>query len=228
MLKNYIKKSLCCLLSTVMFFTGVQIGGVTAFANTKRTAQDIALNGSVSAYIESADNEYWISFEPSTSGYYEFVCSPVNSSGMILGSIYDASEEVLMMNACTAGNTDFIIAAELEVGETYYFVLETSDGTSYSTTVTVKAHSHTYTTTENYPAICDANDSQNNSDGANYTFCAYCSDYVTNAVYYYPANIKLSKTKYTYNGKKKTPSVTVKDRKGNVIPSTNYKVTYKK
>ena len=39
-------------------------------------------------------------------------------------------------------------------------------------------------------------------------------------------NVKLSKTKYTYNGKKKKPSVTVTDNYGNVIHSSEYSVSY--
>ena len=40
------------------------------------------------------------------------------------------------------------------------------------------------------------------------------------------ASVALSKTSYTYNGKAKTPSVTVKDSNGNIIASSNYKVSY--
>lgn len=40
------------------------------------------------------------------------------------------------------------------------------------------------------------------------------------------ASVTLSKTSYTYNGKVKKPSVTVKDSEGNTIDASNYKVTY--
>lgn len=40
------------------------------------------------------------------------------------------------------------------------------------------------------------------------------------------ASVTLSKKTYTYDGKAKTPAVTVKDANGNVIASTNYTVTY--
>ena len=44
---------------------------------------------------------------------------------------------------------------------------------------------------------------------------------------YMPKTFSLSYTKYTYNGKVKTPTVTVKDSKGNVLKKgTDYKVTY--
>lgn len=41
-------------------------------------------------------------------------------------------------------------------------------------------------------------------------------------------SVKLSGTSYKYDGKAKTPSVTVKDSAGNVIPAKYYKVTYPK
>ncbi len=40
------------------------------------------------------------------------------------------------------------------------------------------------------------------------------------------ATVTLSKKTYTYDGKAKTPAVTVKDANGNVIASTNYTVAY--
>ena len=41
------------------------------------------------------------------------------------------------------------------------------------------------------------------------------------------SNIKLSRTWYTYNGKVQTPSVTVKDRKGNTLKKgTHYTLSY--
>ena len=43
---------------------------------------------------------------------------------------------------------------------------------------------------------------------------------------YRPAEFKLSKTSYIYNGKAKKPTVTVKDSVGNLISSDNYKLTY--
>jgi uncharacterized protein (DUF427 family) len=43
---------------------------------------------------------------------------------------------------------------------------------------------------------------------------------------YAPKKITLSKTTYYYNGKERKPSVTVYDRKGNVIDSSNYTVEY--
>ena len=57
--------------------------------------------------------------------------------------------------------------------------------------------------------------------------CERC-EYVASSskVIYKISSVKLSATSYTYNGKVRTPSVTVKDSKGNTISSSNYTVTY--
>lgn len=44
----------------------------------------------------------------------------------------------------------------------------------------------------------------------------------------YPKTVKLSDTKYTYNGKVKKPSVIIKDKKGKKVSSSNYTVSYEK
>ena len=48
----------------------------------------------------------------------------------------------------------------------------------------------------------------------------YAPIYVGNGAF------KLSTTNYTYNGKVKTPSISVTDVKGNTVPSSNYTVSY--
>ncbi len=56
--------------------------------------------------------------------------------------------------------------------------------------------------------------------------CTVCGYSKTTTVYY-PKTIKLEYTSATYNGKKKTPSVTVKDSKGNKLKKdTDYTVKY--
>lgn len=64
-----------------------------------------------------------------------------------------------------------------------------------------------------------------NKNGSIVAKCTKC-DEVTKSTIYYPKTITLSKTSYVYNGKAQKPSVTVKDSKGNKIPSNNYTVSY--
>ncbi len=56
--------------------------------------------------------------------------------------------------------------------------------------------------------------------------CSVCSSVYRTTTVYYAKTIKLSATSYTYNGKTKTPTVTVKDSKGKTISKSNYTVKY--
>ncbi len=56
-----------------------------------------------------------------------------------------------------------------------------------------------------------------------------CGEIESSKVIYYPKTITLSNTEYTYNKKTKTPTVTVKDSKGNTLKKdTDYTVSYEK
>ena len=55
--------------------------------------------------------------------------------------------------------------------------------------------------------------------------CSVCGTSATTTVYY-PKTIKLSATSYAYDGKVKSPTVTVKDSAGKTISSSNYSVSY--
>lgn len=87
-------------------------------------------------------------------------------------------------------------------------------------TETIPKLVHTYKSTTNKATI--------NQNGSIIAKCTACGNISENTTIYYPKTIKLSKTIYTYNGKVKKPSVTVKDSNGNVISSNNYTVTYSK
>lgn len=67
-----------------------------------------------------------------------------------------------------------------------------------------------------------------NSDGKIVTKCSVCSRILSTQVIPKVSDIRLSASFYTYNGKVKKPSVTVKDRTGNKISTANYTVSYAK
>ena len=56
--------------------------------------------------------------------------------------------------------------------------------------------------------------------------CATCREPISTTTIYYPKTVTLSATSYTYDGKVKTPAVTVKGSDGKVISSGNYSVAY--
>lgn len=78
--------------------------------------------------------------------------------------------------------------------------------------------SHTYktTTTKAKPG----------ANGKTVSKCSVCGTVKSTTTIYAPKTLTLSTTSYTYNGKTKTPTVTVKDSKGNTISSTHYTVSY--
>ncbi len=65
-------------------------------------------------------------------------------------------------------------------------------------------------------------------DGMTYKTCSVCDEIEVLNTVYYPKTIKLSKDNFTYNGKTRKPTVTVKDSAGNVISKSNYSVKYAK
>ncbi|MDE6659393.1 MAG: fibronectin type III domain-containing protein [Eubacterium sp.] len=78
-------------------------------------------------------------------------------------------------------------------------------------------------TGHNYETIITKSTTQTN--GSIIKKCTICGA-TTKATIYYPKTVTLSTTNYTYNGKAKKPSVTVKDSKGKKIATSNYTVTY--
>ncbi len=85
-------------------------------------------------------------------------------------------------------------------------------------TETIAKKAHTYKTATKKATI--------SKNGSIVTKCSVCGSVSKNTVIYYPKTISLSTTSYTYNGKVKKPSVTVKDSKGKKISSKYYTVTY--
>ncbi len=81
-------------------------------------------------------------------------------------------------------------------------------------------HKHDYTAKTTKKATLTEN-------GSVVTACSICGLKKETKTVYYPKTIKLSTKTYTYNGKVKTPSVTVKDSKGNKLKKgTDYTVKY--
>lgn len=98
-------------------------------------------------------------------------------------------------------------------GDTYCKSCNTKLSTGKS--IAAKGHS---TTTKTQKATAS-------KDGKITTTCTRCGTTTKTVKIAKVSKIKLSKTKYTYNGKKQTPSVTVKDSKGKELKvNTDYKV----
>ncbi len=93
-------------------------------------------------------------------------------------------------------------------------------GTVITAQKTVAKKAHTYKTNTTKATV--------KKNGSKITKCTVCGAVKSKSTIYYPKTITLSKTSYTYDGKVKKPSVTVKDSKGKKISSKNYTVSYAK
>ncbi len=104
------------------------------------------------------------------------------------------------------------------------FVRETVDGYfNYTLNGTqfiyTGGHTHTLKTTTTKATT--------SKDGKIVKSCTVCGKAISTTVIPKASNIKLSATSYTYDGKVKTPAVTVKDSKGKTLKkNTDYTVTY--
>lgn len=101
---------------------------------------------------------------------------------------------------------------------TYYFAVQKVDGDTGNYSFSINC-SHSWKNTVSKKATMSA-------DGSGTKTCNVCgkkSNYTIPKI----KSVALSATTYTYNGKVKTPSVTVKDSKGNTLKNgTDYTVSY--
>lgn len=81
-----------------------------------------------------------------------------------------------------------------------------------------KNHKHTYKTATTCATL--------SKNGKTQKTCSYCSHQSVETIYY-PKTFTPSTKSYTYDGKAKKPTVTVKDSKGNTIAKSNYTLKYK-
>lgn len=243
------KKLLSVLMAAIMAFTCLGVGSFTASADEFddimkifTNAPQVKLGDTVSVSINSQSEKLEeqaaiLKIVPASTGFYEFKCDKKPATGSAISMItsldFESEEEIYSgMGQAGVGAEvpQFKVGAKLTKGKTYYFMLEGSECGKYTTNVTVGTHSHeyasAYTSTAYYEYLTDIKETFT-LDGGKYQPCKYCGYEKTLETYYAPKSVSLKYTSATYNGKKKTPKVTVKDRKGNVIPASNYTVKYK-
>ena len=96
----------------------------------------------------------------------------------------------------------------------------TADGFSFTVSKTVEIQNEHKTKTTTTKATTS-------KDGKVVNTCTICGKAVSTTVIPKASSIKLSATSYTYDGKVKTPAVTVKDSKGKTLKkNTDYTVSY--
>ena len=218
------KKIISLALSVVLAVSMLSFGTATALASTKNTAPVITLNSTAEVYVD-ASNKSYVEFTPATTGYYEFFCFNQSFGGNIMASIEDFDGET-DNSVINDYNPNLLCAAELMAGKTYYYVLESAEP-AFSSVVSVRAHTHNFGAVQTYPSHFDQNDSALSYDGYSESICAYCTANTITAYYFAPSKANIKTKTFTYNKKKKTTTITVLDRVGNVISPSNYSISYK-
>ncbi len=240
------KKFLSAVMALIMAFTCLGVSGLTASAdeytdimNAISNAPSITLGETKSVTVNSQsekidENIAFIKFVPTASGYYEFICDTKPATGAVFSEVMTMDDEEIYSGMGESGRGAtapvFKCAAKLTANKTYYFMLIGSECGVYTTNVTVAKHTHQYDVAYTVSAYYEYDAEEKflySEDGGKYQPCLYCGYEKKLETYYAPKTMTLSYTTGVYNGKTKTPKVTIKDRKGNVISASNYKVTYK-
>lgn len=141
----------------------------------------------------------------------DYVCSGVGCFQATDGTIhwvvllgYDAATKV-------AKSSDY----SATVTRTVKIALKNTNAASWNA-----KHTHSYQVTSTVKA-----NATKNANGKITRKCSVCGKTTTSTLYA-PKTVTLSAASYTYDGKVKKPSVTVKDSKGNKIGSQYYTVSY--
>lgn len=186
-------------------------------------------------HAEDADSNILGSYPVSASNYLKITALSLNSASLNLEKGSSAAlsatvmpESILSGEAIQWSTSNSKVAAVDAAGKVTAIgsgtaVITASIGgrsASCNVTVTVCTKGHTYKTT-----ITKATTSKN---GSITTACTVCGAKKSSTVIYYPRTITLSGSKYSYNGKTRTPSVKVTGSNGKAIPSSAYTVSYAK
>ena len=215
------KKVLSLFLSILMLFSltaGIELSA-SAAGNSISNATLISFNTQYNGNITNNNEKDVYKFTLSSSGRIN-----LNVKANIYETdyyIYDSEGKIVCEYRYCYWNEN---TQQMTLNETvdlnkgtYYFAVVINEGTgNYKFNICKHSKSTTI--------ITKATISKN---GSKITKCADCGIIKTKSTIYYPKTISIA-TSYTYNGKVKTPSVTVKDSKGKKISSKYYTVTYSK
>lgn len=243
------KKTLSIILSIMMLISTMSIANVSAFAMQKTEAPRVYVGDTFEVEYDSLKTnnyEYYAKFVPSETDFYEFVLD--TGVGKISGEVevylFNSKDEDVASSYMDEDDRGPVtLCTQLKKGYAYYFVVVADKCGTYKTNVTVNKHVHKLQPAV-FPAVymnIPELDLTIKENGATYNACVDCQGdelvMIGDEIYfvgyaektgtiYAPSTMTISKTTYVYDGNEKRPKVTIKDKKGNVIPSSNYKVTY--
>lgn len=188
--------------------------------NSLDSANNISLNTIYKGQIAENDDKDFYKFKLSSASQVQFTAT--TKMRYLYYRIYDNIGNQLWSHSSytnwnsTTQKSTVSENIELKAG-TYYFCVESDYSSGPYTFKLVTPHTHTY---KNH--ITKATPKSNGK------IVKRCSCGVTrsSSVIYAPTKMTLSSSIYQYDGTQKTPSVTVRNSKGKIISSSNYKVSY--
>lgn len=180
-------------------------------------------------------------FIPDEDGEYSFYS--YDNDYDTYGCILDSNMEELAFDDDGGDENNFKVKCFLKAGVTYIlkaFFYNTSDSGTFTVAIAQDEHTHMYdddcdtscnicesirTVTHSYKTVTTKATLTKN--GSVVKKCSVCRKVASKSTIKYVKYLNLSATTYTYNGKTKTPNVTVKDSAGKTLKKdTDYTVTY--
>lgn len=154
----------------------------------------------------------------------------MSTKGLTEEELEEAKESIDLMRFMGISFDDPTFTAELKKGKTYYLMTVLSGSDSYTSNVKITAHTHDIEEVKEPATYKKEDDFDLFTSGGWYETCKveHCNYYKEKASYPAVNTVELSKKAYAYNGKAKTPAVTIEDTEGNLLKQgTDYKVEYK-
>ena len=178
--------------------------------NNSDDANQIALNKTYKGQIALNDEEDWYKFTVPKKETVKVIGRAQNSVGW---KIYEETDGI-MTSVWDRWNDSLESDIDLNAGD-YYLVVYKRDSANYQ--FKLQTHTHSWKN-----EITKATLTEN---GTIIPRCA-CGETGTIKTIYCPKTIRLSKTRYKYNGYAQKPTVKVIGSDGKVISPSYYKVTY--
>ena len=192
------------------------------------TATDISLGSSYTGTINNYYDKDYYKITPTSNGYinlnFKHTYANSDDDWNIYTYVYSNGEYTELSSTNINLNESENVSLPsigAKANGVYYVMVERCCsgvvGKNYTITTAYVCSSHSYTTKITQAGLT--------SNGKIVKTCSKCG-YTKTETIYAAKTIKFSATKYTYDGKVKKPSVTIKDSKGNAIASSNYTITY--
>jgi hypothetical protein len=188
--------------------------------NDKNTEADaISVNTTYYGNLRNSSDVDWYTFSLSSGGMqilyfnHDYVSSGYRYWKLY---IYDSTMTEISYYTFIGNTTESSEIMYLSKG-TYYIKIEDYNYSDVNYNFKISPHTHSFR-----DVVTKATTSSN---GKIVKTCS-CGETNGTTIIYYPETISLSATKYTYDGKVKTPRITVRGSDGSVISSSNYSVSY--